>query len=158
MIHFDFEVELLQDLTSSRRLLKRRWTISPLPGSSASGSRFPVAAAAIPAVAAVIPGRRRPGTGRGGGGTILYDAVLLGSDEVMRKQIGRKALILLTDGVDTGSKVSLLDRSGSRRSARTPWCTRSFSKIRDAYGGNMGGFGGMGRRGGRGRRPDVDAA
>ena len=38
---------------------------------------------------------------------MLYDAVLLAADELMRKQSGRKALILLTDGVDTGSKVSL---------------------------------------------------
>ena len=41
------------------------------------------------------------------GGTMLYDAVFLASDELMRKQKGRKALILLTDGVDQGSKVSL---------------------------------------------------
>jgi len=33
--------------------------------------------------------------------------VFLASDELMRKQQGRKALILLTDGVDQGSKYSL---------------------------------------------------
>ncbi|WP_263417748.1 VWA domain-containing protein [Terriglobus albidus] len=45
--------------------------------------------------------------GFGGGGTVLYDAVFLGSDELMKKQTGRKALILLTDGEDRGSKVTL---------------------------------------------------
>ena len=45
--------------------------------------------------------------GLGGGGTVLYDAVFLGSDELMKKQTGRKALILLTDGEDRGSKVTL---------------------------------------------------
>jgi len=34
-----------------------------------------------------------------GGGTKMYDAILLGSEDLMSKQKGRKALILLTDGV-----------------------------------------------------------
>jgi VWFA-related protein len=38
-----------------------------------------------------------------GGGTLLYDAVARASDEIMRKQSGRKALIVLSDGVDFGS-------------------------------------------------------
>ena len=41
------------------------------------------------------------------GGTHLYDAVFLAADEVMKKQMNRKALILLTDGEDTSSKESL---------------------------------------------------
>jgi VWFA-related protein len=40
-------------------------------------------------------------------GTALYDSVLLASDEIMRKQPGRKASILLSDGVDYLSKVSI---------------------------------------------------
>lgn len=50
---------------------------------------------------------RGPG-GFGGGGTVLYDATFLASDELMKKQKGRKAIILLTDGEDRGSKVSLV--------------------------------------------------
>lgn len=42
-----------------------------------------------------------------GGGTVLYDAVFLASDEVINKQQGRRALILLTDGDDRGSLKSL---------------------------------------------------
>ncbi|HUK19727.1 MAG TPA: VWA domain-containing protein [Bryobacteraceae bacterium] len=38
-----------------------------------------------------------------GGGTLLYDAVAKASDEIMKNRQGRKALILLTDGVDFGS-------------------------------------------------------
>src|SRR5215469_1804557 len=41
-----------------------------------------------------------------GGGTLLYDAVIKGS-EIMHNQRNRKALILLTDGVDTGSDATL---------------------------------------------------
>jgi VWFA-related protein len=42
-----------------------------------------------------------------GGGTTLYDALFLSSDELMSKQKGRKAVIILSDGVDNGSKESL---------------------------------------------------
>jgi VWFA-related protein len=40
---------------------------------------------------------------RDGGGTLLYDAVIQASEEIMQKQTGRKALIVLSDGVDFGS-------------------------------------------------------
>jgi VWFA-related protein len=40
-------------------------------------------------------------------GTLLFDAVVKASDEIMRKQQGRKALILLTDGDDNGSDATL---------------------------------------------------
>ena len=45
--------------------------------------------------------------GAGGAGTVLYDAAYLASDELMKPQKGRKALIVLTDGVDQGSKETL---------------------------------------------------
>jgi VWFA-related protein len=41
------------------------------------------------------------------GGTALFDAVLLSSNVIMKKQQGRKALIVLSDGVDTGSSTPL---------------------------------------------------
>jgi VWFA-related protein len=85
------------------------------------------------------------GGGRSGGGTMLYDAVLLASDEVARKQSGRKALILLTDGVDTGSKTSLYSAVEAAQRADTLVYSILFEDP-EAYGG--GGFG-MGRRGGR---------
>ena len=44
-----------------------------------------------------------------GGGTLLYDAVARASDDVMKKQSGRKALIVLSDGVDIGSYGTLKD-------------------------------------------------
>jgi len=52
-------------------------------------------------------GGNRPRRGAFGAGTTLYDAVFLASDEVMSKQKGRKALVVLTDGVDRGSKEHL---------------------------------------------------
>lgn len=58
------------------------------------------------------PGGRQPGGGGTGGripagiGTALYDAVYLAGNEVLAKETGRKAMLILSDGVDFGSKVS----------------------------------------------------
>jgi VWFA-related protein len=41
------------------------------------------------------------------GGTRLYDAVYLASNELMKARFGRKVLVLVTDGEDQGSKTSL---------------------------------------------------
>ena len=145
VIHFDFETELLQDLTSSKRLLEQ--ALEDLSATSGlrrqgqqrgGGQRYPGG------------GGGYPSGGSGGqrnGGTVLYDAVLLGSDELMRKQAGRKALILLTDGVDTGSKVSLSAAIESAQRSDTMVYSVLFED-RDAYGGGgmVPGMGG-GRRG-----------
>jgi VWFA-related protein len=56
---------------------------------------------------------------QGGGGTLLYDAVARASNEVMRKQGGRKALIVLSDGVDFGSSGSLNDAVEAAQRADT---------------------------------------
>jgi VWFA-related protein len=44
-----------------------------------------------------------------GGGTLLYDAVIRACEEVTKKLTGRKALIVLSDGVDFGSEATLQD-------------------------------------------------
>ncbi len=44
-----------------------------------------------------------------GGGTLLYDAVAQAANDIMQKQKGRKAVIVLSDGVDFGSYGSLQD-------------------------------------------------
>jgi len=59
-----------------------------------------------------------------GGGTLLYDAVFLASNELMKKQQGRKALIILSDGVDRGSKESLESAVESAQRADT-WLLHS---------------------------------
>jgi VWFA-related protein len=54
-----------------------------------------------------------------GGGTMLYDAMLKASREIMQNQTGRKALIVLTDGVDTGSEASIGDAIEAAQRADT---------------------------------------
>ena len=44
-----------------------------------------------------------------GNGTSVYDAVFLACDEQLKKQSGRKAVILISDGQDTTSKVRITE-------------------------------------------------
>lgn len=135
VIHFDREVELLQDLTSSRKQLE-----SGLGQLEAPQARRPQGGGAR-------GGPPSPG-GQRTGGTTLYDAVLLASDELMRKQSGRKALIVLSNGVDTGSKVSLASAVEAAQRADTLVYSIAFVD-QQAY--SPGRFGGPGWGGGRGR-------
>jgi VWFA-related protein len=54
-----------------------------------------------------------------GGGTLLYDAVAQASNDLMKKLTGRKALIVLSDGVDFGSSGSLDDAVEAAQRADT---------------------------------------
>jgi VWFA-related protein len=42
-------------------------------------------------------------------GTVLYDAVYLSAHDMLAKEVGRKAMILLTDGEDEGSRLKVKD-------------------------------------------------
>ena len=42
-------------------------------------------------------------------GTLLYDAVYLSAHDMLSKEVGRKAMILLTDGEDEGSRLKIQD-------------------------------------------------
>src|ERR1700686_3814054 len=109
LIHFDREVELLQDLTSSREKLQAALELLKTP-SDRERSNDP------------NDSDSRSGSGSGshhGGGTQLYDAVFLASNELMKKQQGRKALIILSDGVDRGSKTYLESAIESAQRADT---------------------------------------
>ena len=54
-----------------------------------------------------------------GGGTLLYDAVVNASRDIMQTKTGRKALVLLTDGVDTGSEATITDAIDAAQRADT---------------------------------------
>lgn len=139
VIHFEGEVELLQDLTSSRQKLEA--ALENL--DSLTSSRRASSSGSWPGGSG---GRR--GSGHFGGGTALYDAVFLASDEVINHQQGRKALIVLSDGVDNASRVSLERAIESAQRADTMVYAILFADS-DAYGGGFGGMGGgWGRRGG----------
>ena len=125
VIHFDHEVELLQDLTSSRQKL------------DASLEHL-----GEPEFAQTAGGSNGGGSGSQGraGGTLLYDSIYLASNEIMKKQQGRKAIIVLTDGVDRGSKESLQDAIETAQRADTVVYSILFAD-KEGYG-NGGGYGG----------------
>jgi len=138
LIHFDREVELLQDLTSSREKLQAALELLKTP-SDRDRSNDPNDS-----------GDSRSGSGsHHGGGTQLYDAVFLASNELMKKHQGRKALVILSDGVDRGSKTSLESAIESAQRADTVVYSIYFadSHREDRNEGQRRG-GGMGRGGG----------
>lgn len=143
LIHFDFEVELLQDLTSSRAQLEKALNLlgtsdRPQMSRRSGGQSYPGGGGSY-------PGGGGGGGRRRGGGTSLYDAVFLASDELMKRQKGRKSLILLSDGVDNGSKLTLSECVESAQRADTLVYSILFE---DPQANNFGGFGGP-RMGGR---------
>jgi VWFA-related protein len=104
-------------------------------------------------------GRGRGGAGgsAGGGGTVLYDAVYLSSDEVLKKAPAgsskdtpadktatpasptRKALILLTDGDDRGSKEGLADAIEAAQRTDVTLYAIYYKGEEDRGGGGFGG-------------------
>jgi len=149
VIHFDHEVELLQDLTASREKLEK--ALRELEVSEDESQQQRGGGGGYPGGGGGYPGGGRRGGGGGGGhhaGTMLYDAVLLASDELMKKQKGRKAVIVLSDGVDRGSKVSIMEAIEHAQRTDTLVYSIYFASSEGFPGG--GGFGGrgMGRRGG----------
>jgi VWFA-related protein len=92
LISFDVNVDLLQDLTARSQDLRAALRKTAINTGGVGG----------------IPGL-------GGGpvphahprGTLLYDAIYLASEEKLKHEVGRKAMILFTDGKDEGSQTSL---------------------------------------------------
>ena len=162
VIHFDYEVELLQDLTSSKKDLEASLddlSVSK-PNLNRRGQGGQSGGGGYPGGNGGGGGGGYPGRGggrsggRAGGGTDLYDAVLLGSDDMMKKQQGRKALFVLSDGVDTGSKVTLTDAiESAQRTDTLVYAIRFFDQDSGGgfqrTGGLSGGIGGIGMGGGR---------
>jgi VWFA-related protein len=135
LIHFDREVELLQDLTSSREKLQSALDLLKTP-SDRERSNDPNDS-----------DDSRSGSGsHHSGGTQLYDVVFLASNELMKKQQGRKALVVLSDGVDRGSKTYLESAIESAQRADTVIYSIYFAESRHDEGQRPGH--GMGRGGG----------
>jgi VWFA-related protein len=57
-----------------------------------------------------LPGAGNPVPTAGtAAGTVLYDAVYLSAHDMLAKEVGRKAMVLLTDGEDEGSRLKIKD-------------------------------------------------
>lgn len=125
LISFGAEADLLQDYTSSPKLL--------LDGLNQLRLSVPV-------------GGLHPGpvpTMQNQAGTILYDAVYLAATEKLKTEVGRKAIVVITDGVDTGSKISR-DKSIEAALKSDAIIYSIFYQDASAYGPFGGGGGGRG--------------
>jgi VWFA-related protein len=99
LIGFGPDAELVQDSTNSVRLLRR--ALESLRIREDFSGVYP----------GPVPRATRPR------GTVLYDAVYLASVEKLRHEVGRKAIIVITDGVDVGSRVKLSEAIAAAQKA-----------------------------------------
>ena len=149
IIHFDFETELLQDLTAKRADLEHALDQLELPANSRPQMQRAGGGGGYP--------NGGGGGGRSGGGTTLYDAIYLASNDIMKPlpRDLRKAVILLTDGVDHGSKTFLNDAIEAAQRSDTICYSILFADEQQQPSRPPVSFGGMGggRHGGMGRPP-----
>ena len=184
IIHFDREVELLQDLTASRERLEKALDLLQVSepqqnqnagngndpngggqggggnggtwGGSSGGGGMGWPGGGMGRGGGMGGGHRGGGMGRGGGshggGTKFFDAVYLSADEILSKQQGRKAVIMLTDGEDNGSKESMESAIHSAQRAEMLGYSIHIAD-NESFSRGFGG-GGFGRGGGGYERPD----
>jgi len=97
LVSFDVNVDILQDYTNSPIMLSHALSKAQINTAGGNGGGIP---------------------GLGGGpvptqgdpkGTLLYDAIYLAANEKMNQETGRKAMIILTDGEDEGSREKIGD-------------------------------------------------
>lgn len=122
LLHFDVEVGMLQDLTNDVSYLDKAIDRTQING----GGVGPM-----------------PGTfpSQNVGGTHLYDAIYLAANRVLRDQIGRKVMILITDGQDEGSTETL--DSAQMAAQKSDVMIYSLAAIdRGFYSGQMMNFNG----------------
>lgn len=94
VISFDITVDLLQDFTRDVHRLQTALNKAKVNVDYTSG---------IPGIGGgPVPQQNAPGT-------LLYDAVYLSAHDMLAKEVGRKAMILLTDGQDEGSRLKIQD-------------------------------------------------
>jgi VWFA-related protein len=151
LIHFDREVELLQDLTPSKQKLNAALGSLQQPqfkknedDSSSSGNGNPGSGEGYPGSGRSGSGRRQ----RMSGGTVLYDSLYLASNELMQKQPGRKVVVVLSDGVDRGSKMTL--ERAIEAAQRADTVVYSILLVGQQSHDNSGGWGHAGGIGGMG--------
>jgi VWFA-related protein len=136
LIHFDREVELLEDFTGSREKLHKEIDDMGPSKQAQNENQGPE-----------TTGDERGERQRGGrGGTQLYDAIYLASDEVMGSKEGRKSLVVFGDGLDRGSKDRMNDAIDAAEKAHVAVYTIYFKGEQERS--ESEGFPGGNRRGG----------
>ncbi len=91
LVSFDTDVDLLSDFSSNASALAHDMDKAQINTGVSGVKTGPVPTAGAPR------------------GTLLYDAVVLAAKEKLSTETGRKAMILLTDGEDQGSRAKVQD-------------------------------------------------
>ena len=130
VISFDIDITLLQDFTNTVSRLRHALNEAKINTGGVSCSGGPIG-----------PQGPIPCSSSGPRGTALYDAVYLASHDELGHEVGRKAMILLTDGQDEGSRLKIKDAVEAAQKADTI-CYVLLIADRGFYG-----FGGMGYSG-----------
>ena len=95
LVNFDVNVDLLQDFTNNAHELARAMNKAQINTAGGNGGGIPgLGGGTVPTVG-------------GPKGTLLYDAINLVSNEKLNQETGRKAMIILTDGEDEGSRTKI---------------------------------------------------
>jgi VWFA-related protein len=118
VMSFDSDVDLLSDFTDDRAQLDRaihRSRINIPSGGSIGGNPGPVGSRQIT-------------------GTALYDAIYLACSEKLTSEAGRKAIVIVTDAQDEGSKVRL--EEAIEAAQRTDTVIHILLVVDPRYGGN----------------------
>lgn len=148
VVQFARQIELLQDPTADHARLER--AINELGTPSPSFQPIDPNDGGIDS-----EGRRIRSAG-----PVLYDALFLSADEVLAKEPGRRVLIVFSDGIDVGSKMSMseakeaVERAGIliygvySRGTESAAEQRQTSNNRTGRNGNGGGWPGGGYPGG----------
>ena len=97
VISFDVDANLLQDFTNNVHMLRTALNSAKINAPPSSCSSLPGAGGGP------LPCSSTPK------GTVLYDAVYLAAHDELAKEVGRKAMIILTDGQDEGSQLKIRD-------------------------------------------------
>jgi VWFA-related protein len=118
VINFDVDVDLDQDFTNNVRDLTR--ALNKMQINAGMGGGPPG-----------LGGGPVPTTPRG---TLLYDAIYLGANEKLKSEVGRKAMIIFTDGEDQGSRLRIQDAIEAAQKADTI-CYVILIADRGFYGG-----------------------
>jgi len=120
IISFDTDVDLLSDFTDDRSILDRainKARINTPGGGYIAGNPGPVGSGNMT-------------------GTALYDAIYLACGEKLNGEAGRKAIVIVTDAQDEGSKVKLEEAIESAQ--RTDTVIHVLLVADPRYGGNGG--------------------
>jgi VWFA-related protein len=130
VLSFDVNVELLQDFTNSTRRLQAALDKAKINAGTGMAMSIPgIGSGPVP-------------TANAPRGTLLFDAVYLASHDELSQQVGRKAMILLTDGEDQGSQLRLRDAIEAAQKSDSI-CYVLLLADRAFYGGAYSGEGDM---------------